>query len=150
LAAKTLESAGYKDPKVLAGGLDEWEKKGFKVEVGGQVKQAKLSVKTGAVTAGALRKKMKTGGLIVIDTRLEKEFLAGHIPGARNMPLENLKGLISGLAAGSEIVVYDRQNSRTVEAVKVFASEEFKVSELSGGLQVWSAKKYPLETGVVK
>jgi len=147
LAAKTLEAAGYKNAKVLAGGLDEWEKKGFKVEAGGQVKATKPAIKTGAVSASALKKKMKSGGPVVIDTRPEKEFLAGHIPGARNMPLENLKAQISGLTAGSEIVVYDRQNARTVEAVKLLAGEGFKVSELTGGLQVWSAKKYPLETG---
>ncbi|MBI4801376.1 MAG: hypothetical protein HY796_02520 [Elusimicrobia bacterium] len=150
LAAKTLEGAGYKNVKVLAGGLDEWKKKGFKVEAGGQVKQKKPAVNTGAVSASALKKKIKSGGPVVIDTRPEKEFLAGHIPGARNIPLENLKTQTSGLTAGSEVVVYDRQNTRTVEAVKMLAAEGLKVSELSGGLQVWSAKKYPLETGANK
>jgi len=150
LAAKTLEGAGYTNVKVLAGGLDEWEKKGFKLEAGGQVKQTRPVGKMGALSASSLKGKMKSGGPVVIDTRPEKEFLTGHIPGARNMPLENLKGLISGLTAGSELVVYDRQNTRAVEAVKLLSSEGFKVSELTGGLQVWSAKKYPLETGANK
>jgi rhodanese-related sulfurtransferase len=150
LAAKTLEGAGYKNVKVLAGGLEEWEKKGFRVEAVGQVKQTKLAVKSGDVSAGALKKKLKSGGPAVIDTRPEKEFLAGHIPGARNMPLENLKGLIPGLTAGAELVVCDRQNIRAVEAVKLLAAEGFNVLELSGGLQMWAARKYPLETGAIK
>ncbi len=150
LAAKDLENAGYTDIKVLAGGLDEWERGGFAVEVGGQVRPAKRAAKSGSITAAALKKKLAVGGVIVIDTRPEQEFLAGRVPGARNMPLEKLKDSMGELPAESELVVYDRSNVRAVRAVRLLAQEGFAVSELSGGLQVWTAVKYPLETGAVK
>ncbi|MBI4656165.1 MAG: hypothetical protein HY746_05370 [Elusimicrobia bacterium] len=150
LAAKTLESAGYTNLKVLKGGLEEWENKNFPVESGGQIKKIRPVVKIHSMTALALKKNLKTGKLVVIDTRLEKEFLAGHIPGAKNIPLENLKSYISELDNAFEFVVYDRQNNRAMKAAKLLAAEGFKVFELSGGLQVWCAKKYPLETGAVK
>ncbi|MDQ7772495.1 MAG: rhodanese-like domain-containing protein [Elusimicrobiales bacterium] len=150
LAAKDLEKAGYTNVKVLAGGLDEWERGGFAVEAGGLVRPAKRAAKSGSVTASALKKKLSVGGIVVIDTRPEQEFLAGRVPGARNMPLEKLKDSMGKLPAGSELVVYDRNNARAVRAVRLLAEEGFAVSELSGGLQVWTAGKYPLETGAVK
>lgn len=150
LAAKELGEAGYTNIKVLAGGLDEWERQGFAMEAGGLVLPPKRAAKWGTVTAAALKKKLGGGGPIVIDTRPAQEFLAGRLPGARNLPLERLKELADGIPAGSELVVYDRDNARAVRAVRLLAEKGFDVLELSGGLQVWTASRYPLETGGAK
>ncbi len=150
LAAKELEKAGYADVKVLDGGLDEWELQGFAVEAGGLVLPPKRAAKWGTVTAAALKKRLGSGGPTVIDTRPAQEFLAGRVPGARNVPLERLKELADGIPAGSELVVYDRDNTRAVRAVRMLAEKGFAVLELSGGLQVWTAARYPLEAGAAK
>jgi len=150
LAAKELEKAGYADVKVLAGGLDEWERRGFAVEAGGLTLPPKRAAKWGTVTAAALKKRLGSGGPTVIDTRPAQEFLAGRVPGARNVPLERLKELADGIPAGSELVVYDRDNTRAVRAVRMLAEKGFAVLELSGGLQVWTAARYPLEAGAAK
>lgn len=150
LAARTLAGAGRGNVKVLAGGLAEWEKKGFKVESGGVVKQARKPARSGAISCAALKKRMKKGKPLVLDSRPESEFAAGHVPGAKNLPLESLVDRLKELPENSEIVAYDVKNARAAEAVKILAAAGFKALELSGGLQMWAAGKNALETGAAK
>lgn len=52
--------------------------------------------------------RLASGDVVLIDVRPEEEFAAGHIEGARSIPIEELEQRLDELPAGSEIVAYCR------------------------------------------
>ena len=146
LAAKTLETAGYKDVQVLEGGIAAWIAKGFAVETANGVEKKSEVINIASVRPAKVRKRLADKTMGIIDARPENEFKIAHLPGAKNIPFEGLAAATADLSKDTEWVVYDRQAVRAGDAARTLAGKGFKVKELSGGIQVWSAKKYPLET----
>jgi len=52
--------------------------------------------------------RMRKGDAVLVDVRPAPEYAAGHIDGARSIPLEELQERLAELPAGREIVVYCR------------------------------------------
>ena len=48
------------------------------------------------------------GDVVLVDVRPEEEFAAGHIDGARSIPLDELEQRLAELPAGREVVAYCR------------------------------------------
>jgi len=63
-----------------------------------------------AISAAELRSRLTDGDgdLILLDVRPANEFAAGHIPGARSLPIDELRERLDELPDGSEIVAYCR------------------------------------------
>ena len=55
-----------------------------------------------------LRRRLRRGDVVLIDVRATEEFDAGHIRGARSIPLDELEDRLAELPAGHEIVAYCR------------------------------------------
>lgn len=148
-AAKILTDRGYKDVRVLTGGLPAWERKGFPVIPPAPVIAATPAKAPGIVskiTAAELFKALPEG-YSVIDVRSSNEFSAGHIKGAINIPLEGLPGDIPGYVKEKKLVVYDRSSARSAKAAGLLAETGFTVLELTGGLSLWVALGYHVEAG---
>lgn len=141
-AAERLLAGGYADVRVLDGGLGAWRAQGFPVEKSGAPQAGPSAGKLGAKEA---HKRIKKGTLAVVDVRPALEFSAGHLPGAVSVPLEELPGALGRLDQGREVLVYDRLADRSRKAGEILAVAGYKVSELSGGLAGWAARKLPLE-----
>jgi rhodanese-related sulfurtransferase len=56
----------------------------------------------------ALRRRLATGDVFLIDVRPEAEYRAGHIPGALSVPVEKLSNMWRTLPHDQEIVAYCR------------------------------------------
>lgn len=112
---------------------------------------AKLSSKTdsrvGQMVAQEARRRSKLAEILIMDVRPKLEFSAGHVPRAMNLPLTSLEGSLGGLEKSVEVLVYDRDPSRSRIAAEKFSAAGFKVSELLGGIVGWVMKGYPLEVG---
>jgi rhodanese-related sulfurtransferase/DNA-binding HxlR family transcriptional regulator len=52
--------------------------------------------------------RMRQGDVVLLDVRPPEEFEAGHIEGARSIPLEELEERLEELPAGREVVAYCR------------------------------------------
>ncbi len=52
--------------------------------------------------------RMRSGDVVLVDVRPSEEFEAGHIEGARSIPLEELEGRLAELPADREVVAYCR------------------------------------------
>ena len=61
-----------------------------------------------AIGRDELTERLKRADVVLIDVRPEEEFFAGHIHGARSVPLEELERRIAELPADQEVVAYCR------------------------------------------
>lgn len=84
---------------------------------------------------------------VVLDVRDTAEFSAGHLPGARNMPLASLEaraGELDKLKA-KPVIVLCADGSRASKAATALRARGFaRVVNLSGGLPAWQQAGLPV------
>jgi len=104
------------------------------------------------VSRAELVRRIKDKTVIVIDVRPEDEFALGHIAGARNLPLVQLKRQLSKLDRKTEIVAYCRGPYcvMSFEAVALLRRQGFEARRLEDGLPEWKAAGLPVETLAVR
>jgi rhodanese-related sulfurtransferase len=84
-------------------------------------------------------------GLQLIDVRTPDEFRSGHLPGARNLPLDGLDASSKTLDPNKPLIVYCRGGHRSSMALKVLAGKGFtQAKHLEGGISAWSAAGFPV------
>ncbi|PYZ94332.1 rhodanese-like domain-containing protein [Salipaludibacillus keqinensis] len=78
----------------------------------------------------------------LIDVREEKEFKTGHILGARNIPLSQLRQRQSEIRPDKPIYLYCQNGSRTVQAARILRKKRGAedLNQLKGGFRKWSGK----------
>jgi phage shock protein E len=87
---------------------------------------------------------------IILDVRTREEFAAGHIPGAINIPHDELAERYGELVAapGDEIVVHCQSGRRASAAERTLREAGYThVLDLKGHMQGWKAAGLPIETG---
>lgn len=101
------------------------------------------------VTPRALWERLRRGEVIVLDVRPEQEYRAGHIPGARCVPLAELERRLAELPDDREIVAYCRGPYCVfaVQAVEILRRHGFRARRMQGGLPDWKLEGLPVETG---
>ena len=99
------------------------------------------------VSRKELFRRMRDGLVTLIDTRPEEEFSAGHLPGAINLPLSELKRRLRELPRDQEIVAYCRGPYCVLsyEAVAELRRRGFKALRLEDGYPEWKAAGLPVE-----
>lgn len=99
------------------------------------------------VSRKELLRRMREGLVTVIDTRPAEEFAAGHLRGARNMPLRELRRRLRELPRDQEIVAYCRGAYCVLsyEAVAELRRRGFKAFRLEEGYPEWRAAGLPIE-----
>lgn len=82
----------------------------------------------------------------VVDVRSEETFEEGHIPGAKNIPLDRIIGELKSLPKNKTIVTYcaDITCPASSKAALELAQKGFKVRHLVGGFAEWARKGYPV------
>jgi ArsR family transcriptional regulator len=101
------------------------------------------------VSRAELTQRMKKGLVTIIDVRPADEFALGHVTGARNIPLSELKRHLSKLDRKTEIVAYCRGPYCVLsfEAVAQLRKLGFKARRLEDGLPEWRAAGLPVQSG---
>ena len=61
-----------------------------------------------AIGRDELVARLRKGDIVLVDVRPAEEFAAGHIEGARSIPIEDLEKRLAELPAGREVVAYCR------------------------------------------
>src|SRR5574341_781956 len=99
------------------------------------------------VDEAALRRKVRSGEVTVLDVRPPEEFEAGHIPGALSVPLPELAQQLASLPKRREVVAYCRGPYcvLAIEAVKQLRARGFKAVRLEEGGLDWAALGLPVE-----
>jgi NADPH-dependent 2,4-dienoyl-CoA reductase/sulfur reductase-like enzyme/rhodanese-related sulfurtransferase len=78
-------------------------------------------------------------GEFVLDVRTPTEFSSGHIPGAVNIPIDQLRGLLDNLPRDRPIVAYCQVGQRGYNATRLLMQRGFDVRNLSGGYATYQA-----------
>ena len=94
------------------------------------------------------RLETKDANLLVLDVRTPEEFAAGHVPGAKNIPHDQLPARLSELAGAKDkdLVVYCRSGRRTAIALDTLAKNGFtRAKHLEGDMLKWEENKLPIE-----
>jgi ArsR family transcriptional regulator len=89
----------------------------------------------------------KDGLVTVLDVRPEDEFASGHVPGAVNVPLAQLRKRLTELPRNREVVAYCRGPWCVLafEAVALLRAEGRTARRLDGGLPEWKVAGLPVE-----
>ncbi|MDO5729145.1 MAG: rhodanese-like domain-containing protein [Actinomycetaceae bacterium] len=84
--------------------------------------------------------------VLLIDVRTEEEFAAGHVPGAINIPLDQIAEKISEVSADQTqpLALYCRSGNRSGQALSVLESVGYQKLVNLGGIGSYSGT---LETG---
>jgi len=100
------------------------------------------------VSRRELRQRVKDGNVTVLDVRPREEYALGHVPGAINMPLTEIKRRLSELPRSKEIVAYCRGPYCVFafEAVSTLRAAGYKARRLEDGMPHWRAAGLPIES----
>ncbi len=99
------------------------------------------------VSRDELRERSKNGLVTVLDVRPTEEYEFGHIPGAINMPLEDIEKCIEDIPIGQEVIAYCRGPYCVLafEAVAKLRERGFGARRLEDGYPEWKAAGLPVE-----
>lgn len=100
------------------------------------------------VPAQELLERLRTGDVTVIDVRPPEEFEAGHLPGAVNVPPDELERRLADLPPGQRVVAYCRGPYCvfSLRAARWLMERGVDAEILEGGLPDWRLQGLPVET----
>ena len=78
---------------------------------------------------------------IILDVRSAKEAQTGMIPGALNVPIDDLRDQLNQLSKEKEYIAYCQVGLRGYLACRVLTQHGFKCRNLSGGYQTYKASR---------
>ena len=105
------------------------------------------SVKAPSISAAELHARRESGAApIVIDVRTSDEYAAGHIPGAINIPFDQVAQRIAEIETPQGVALYCMigPRARKGESALLAAGSE-NVFHLEGGLAAWQSAGLPVE-----
>ncbi len=157
-AAKVLGRLGYRDLRVLAGGVPGWKQAGYEIYSGVHVPSKAFGEhvehvsETPRVTATELRAKLDAGeDLVVLDSRPMSEYRVMNIPGASDCPGAELVYRVHQAAPRPETLVVVNCAGRTRSIIGaqslINAGIPNKVVALKNGTMGWHLAGLELERG---
>jgi rhodanese-related sulfurtransferase len=95
--------------------------------------------------SAAEAKKIIDSGAQLIDVRTDGEFEAGHIPGARHVPVADIQRRAGEFDNSQAVVIYCRSGDRSGPVADAFAASGWHAHSIEGGILAWDEAGAELE-----
>lgn len=83
---------------------------------------------------------------LLVDVRTPSEFAAGHVPGARNIPLDEIESRLAELGdAQRDVYVICQSGGRSARASVALAARGLRPVNVTGGTGAWVSAGLPVE-----
>ncbi len=99
-----------------------------------------------AISSHELTRMVNDGAAVVLDVREAKDYKAGHIVDAINIPFATMEKRIVELDKheGKTIVIVDKMGQHAGAVGKQLAQRGFAITRLSGGMMDWQGQNLPV------
>jgi rhodanese-related sulfurtransferase len=87
-------------------------------------------------------------GGYVIDVREPDEYVDGHVPGARLMPLDRLGTLVTEVPSGQRVYVICASGNRSKAGAGLLQQRGIEAYSVAGGTGGWARTGRPIVVGV--
>jgi rhodanese-related sulfurtransferase len=81
----------------------------------------------------------------LVDVRLSEEWDAGHIEGAKHIPLDSLSSRAGEIDRSKPVVLYCRSGDRSGGVADALEASGWDVASMEGGLVAWVEHGLPIE-----
>ena len=97
-----------------------------------------------------LAARLDRGEVLVLDVRPETEYTAGHIAGARSVPIAELRRQLRAIPKGTDVVAYCRGPYCVYadDAVRELSRRGFRARRLVDGFPEWKRAGLPVAAGM--
>lgn len=145
--AQVLSESGFKNFKVLTGGIVGWAEEGNKLISSGNKESALDWSKVDQIIPEQLKLALESNyPVFIVDVRKPFLYTNGHIPKAVNIPLEELEKRKSDIPFSKEILVYGNNSDEDFSAaVKLHDLGFLATFTLQGGFSAWQEKRFEIE-----
>ncbi|WP_336775502.1 rhodanese-like domain-containing protein [Paenibacillus sp. MMO-58] len=93
------------------------------------------------ISPAEVAEKLKQGEtLYMVDVREPNEWAAGHVEGAKHIPLGQLGERLHELDSSAEIIMICRSGNRSGLACELLSEKGFNVVNMTGGLNAWTSE----------
>jgi rhodanese-related sulfurtransferase len=101
------------------------------------------------IAADEVRTRLQAGDIILLDVRPPIEYVAGHLPGARSIPIDELPQRLAELPTNALIVAYCRGPLCVYadQALELITASGRRGARLEAGVAEWQLAGYPLDDG---
>ncbi|MEU6577519.1 rhodanese-like domain-containing protein [Streptomyces sp. NPDC046805] len=99
------------------------------------------------LTLGTDQARTRLHELTVIDVRTPGEYASGHLPGALNIPLDQIRRALPEIRYAAEhgdVLVVCASGSRSERACKLLAEQGIPAATLAGGTGAWASEGHDL------
>lgn len=91
-----------------------------------------------SISVQDLHEKMQSKKLVIIDVRSPQEYAEGHIPGAKNIALQEIADYADDLKTKGDVYLHCRAGGRSTTACMILESKDLiNVVNVIGGILAW-------------
>jgi rhodanese-related sulfurtransferase len=83
---------------------------------------------------------------MVLDVRGRAEYAAGHVPGATNIPVDELPDRLADLRGSGRIAAICQSGRRSVRAAEQLDAAGIEAVSVAGGTSAWAESGRPTRT----
>lgn len=83
----------------------------------------------------------------LLDVRQPHEYEAGHVPGAKLIPLDEVVARAGEVPTGRKVYVICETGPRSAKATQFYRSRGIDAYNVTGGTQAWIASQRPVAYG---